>query len=362
MYRYYMKIGMVTTQFADTGGVENVVRSISKELNDENEVHLITRERAINTEEFSSEFEKIHVIEGTENYKDFLLKGRKFLKNNQYNFDILHFHNWSPILPAFGLNKPTILTFHGTTFDVKMSDKEYIGAGLYWVLEEISLNIPDKVTSITQAHLRPFHTFKDIEIIRNGVNTEEYKPAENQKEQFREKWNIQGKGVLIVGKHVQAKNHSQLIEAVSQVEQETTLMIPSDGPLRQDLEQKVEKLDVNAEFYGTVSKEELIELYQSADLFCLPSKNEGLPLSMLEALSSGLPVLVSDIGDNKEIIERSRAGKTFSPDNTENLQKKIVEILESDLDQKSENARAFAEELDWKNISFQYQQLYREMM
>jgi hypothetical protein len=72
---------MVTTQFSEVGGVENVVRNLASEMQKEHEVHLITRERPQNAEEFP-EFDEIHVVEGTDSYIEYLRKGRRWFKEN----------------------------------------------------------------------------------------------------------------------------------------------------------------------------------------------------------------------------------------------------------------------------------------
>jgi glycosyltransferase involved in cell wall biosynthesis len=354
-----MKIGMVTTQFAEVGGVENVVRNLSEQMREEHEVHLITRERPQNTEKFP-EFDKVHIIEGTTSFKDYLLKGRKWFQKNSSNYDVLHFHNWSTIIPTKKLDCKTILTYHGTTLDVTIGNKKYHKAPIYWTLEQLALMKPDQVTSITESHLKPFIK-SNYEIIRNGVNTEKYAPS-NNKEKLREKHDVEGKGVLIVAQHEENKGHKNLVKVASKLDEEITLMIPSTGPKRKEIEQLAKEKNVNAKFYGKIPEKQLIELYQSADLFCLPSWNEGLPLSMLEALSTGLPILVSNVADNKQIIEESQAGTTVKPKDVEELTQKLENFLEEDLENKASNARKYAEQkLDWNKVANKYIKAYEEV-
>ncbi|MFB6158865.1 MAG: glycosyltransferase, partial [Candidatus Nanohalobium sp.] len=103
-------------------------------------------------------------------------------------------------------------------------------------------------------------------------------------------------------------------------------------------------------------------LYQAADLFCLPSWNEGLPLSMLEALSTGLPILVSDVADNRQIVQESKAGRTVRPKDVEDLEEKLEKILEEDMEEKASNAREYAKEnLDWEKVADKYLEAYKEV-
>jgi glycosyltransferase involved in cell wall biosynthesis len=346
-----MKIAMVTTQFAETGGVENVVESITEEFSEDHEIHLVTRERAQNTEDLPEIFEEVHVLPDTESYLNYLKTGRKFFRSNRGEFDVFHFHNWSTILPAAGLDIPSVLTTHGTTFDVQASEKNYLKAGFYWLVEEILFNLPDRMTSVTRSHLKPFWIGKPVEIIRNGVDTEKYSlgDAEEKSDKFE---------ILIVGKHVPAKNHSLLIEAASEFEN-LKLLIPSEGPLTDQLKKQAQELDVDAEFLGRVPEEQLVQLYRRADLFCLPSENEGLPLSMLEAISCGTPVLVSDVGDNTEVVAEASAGAVLKDSTPDNVFSGLRNTKEQDLEKMSFSAREYSiENLDWERIAQQYNEAY----
>jgi glycosyltransferase involved in cell wall biosynthesis len=358
-----MKIGIVTTQFAEVGGVENVVRSISQEFEEQHEVHLITRERGVNTEEFEDYFDEVKILSNTESFLKFIFKGRKFFKRNQSEYDALHFHNWSTILPATRIGNNKVLTFHGTTLDVVLSSRDYYKAPLYWILEQVAILSADKFTSITKSHLEPFYIKEsETEIIMNGVDTEDFRPREGEKTRLRDKFDVEGTGILIVGKHIEDKKHEKLIEAASDLEIESTLMIPSSGPLTEELKEKAEKKGVRARFYGKVPLQELKELYSCADIFCLPSENEGLSLSMLESLSSGTPVAVSDIADNREIVEESQAGEVFEKGSKKEITKAIRRLSSSDLSTLSENARNYAlESLDWSKIADEYLEVYRDV-
>ncbi len=352
-----MKIGMLTTQFADVGGVENVVRELSRRLATEHEISLITREREQNTASFDDSFTDVHVIKDTESYTSYLRNGRRFFKGHGADFDVIHIHNWSPVLALAGLDVPTVMTLHGTTYNVVRERHGLLKALPYWPLEEIALQVPDIVTSITRSHLNPFWTVRPVEIIRNGVDTDRFRPRPDEREELRDKWNVDGLGVLIVGSHIERKGHRETLIAASELDQEATVMIPSTGPLTEDLKELAETLDVNARFYGRVSDERLAELYSTADVFCLPSTGEGLPLSMLEAMSAGLPVIVSDVGDNREIVEESEAGWTVAKDGTDIFH--TLQTIER-FEEKGQNAREYAEErLGWDSIVKQYEEVYR---
>jgi glycosyltransferase involved in cell wall biosynthesis len=81
------------------------------------------------------------------------------------------------------------------------------------------------------------------------------------------------------------------------------LDIVGEGELRETLEALIQKYELqNVHLHGKKTDRELIEFYKSADIFVLPSLQEGLSLAMLEALAAGLPVVASDLPEIREIL------------------------------------------------------------
>ncbi|MFB6158466.1 MAG: glycosyltransferase, partial [Candidatus Nanohalobium sp.] len=73
--------------------------------------------------------------------------------------------------------------------------------------------------------------------------------------------------------------------------------------------------------------------------------------------------LVSDVADNRQIVQESKAGRTVRPKDIEDLEEKLEKILEEDMEQKASNARKYAEEkLDWGKISSKYLRVYKDQV
>ncbi|KKU12537.1 MAG: Glycosyl transferase group 1 [Parcubacteria group bacterium GW2011_GWC2_45_7] len=140
-----------------------------------------------------------------------------------------------------------------------------------------------------------FHPIVDIP---NGVDTEHFYPSDTaQKTALRKEMGIapDKKIALFVGKFDPQKNIPVLLEAMRNVRCNTHLWIVGDGPLRPSFERYVATHNLGDEitFCGTVRDVRIY--YQVVDLFVLPSRAEGLSNVLLEAMSSGLPVIGSDI-------------------------------------------------------------------
>jgi len=95
-----------------------------------------------------------------------------------------------------------------------------------------------------------------------------------------------------------------------------------------DLKDQVEDLHISdrVDFIGWVEHEKLFTYLSSADLFCLPSETEGLPTSILEAMSMGIPVLATDVGGVSEIVEHGVSGILIPPRDEEALTQALCQL------------------------------------
>jgi glycosyltransferase involved in cell wall biosynthesis len=102
-----------------------------------------------------------------------------------------------------------------------------------------------------------------------------------------------------------------------------------------------------------VSDQELLNLYNSADIFVLPSRYEGYPITLLEAMVSGLPCIASDISSNCDIMTNERDGLFFKVDDFVDLSRKLYRLLVDDRLRGvfSRNAKRKAKQFDWKKIA-----------
>jgi glycosyltransferase involved in cell wall biosynthesis len=107
--------------------------------------------------------------------------------------------------------------------------------------------------------------------------------------------------VLAVGAMTDQKNHEVLVRALAEVPA-ATLVIAGDGPLRPMLEQLATDTGARVLVLGHIPSEDVLALYGAADVYAMPSRAEGRSLALLDAVSSGLPVVLSDIGQNVEVM------------------------------------------------------------
>ena len=188
---------------------------------------------------------------------------------------------------------------------------------------------------------------KEIGVIYNGVDTEYFYPATQPKL-------LANKIIILsVGRLVERKNYAMLLKTVAKIPENSKIeiQIAGEGPERENLVQLAKNLKVNLKLYGEKFKTELVKIYQQADIFVLPSKNEGMSNSVLEAMACGLPCIVSDVGGSSEMIENN--GFVLQKNDEEHLQLKIEYFIKNpeQIELMGNNSRKKAETLSWDVVT-----------
>jgi len=170
------------------------------------------------------------------------------------------------------------------------------------------------------------YTKKDLEnklnvkigIFSHGVDINLFHPNKNNKD-FKEQYNL-GLSALYVGRIAVEKNLDFLVEVFKEVNR-VNLVFVGDGPHRKDLEKKG-----NALFLGFKEGEELAQIYSSCDFFVFPSTTDSFGMVVLEAMASGLPILVSDKGGPKEVILDNMNGFVIKSNDKKEWKEKIISL------------------------------------
>jgi glycosyltransferase involved in cell wall biosynthesis len=164
-----------------------------------------------------------------------------------------------------------------------------------------------------------------IHLIPNGVDTALFAPSE----QVRRSDDCDVTTLLFIGRLTRQKNLSRLLEALSVLAQRhpIRLQVIGEGPLRQELQAEAVRLRVDCTFVGTVPHPSLPGYINKADIFVLPSMIEGHPKALIEAMSCGVPCVVSDCQGNRMVVENERSGLLFNPTSLDQMSAQIERAL-----------------------------------
>lgn len=228
----------------------------------------------------------------------------RFLRHAR-NFDVVHAHshlyfstNLSALARRVG-DIPLAITNHGL---YSQNAPEWL-FGLY--LRSIgrwTFNQADVVFCYTREdreRVQEFGVDSRIEVVPNGVDTERFTPNGKVSEMI----DHDGTVVLFVGRLVEGKRLEDAIDAVSRLPDglNAKLFVVGDGPLRSALKTGTDRGVVK--FLGQVPYEKMPALYRAGDVLLLTSRAEGLPRTVLEAMASGVPVVVSALEQIVPVVD-----------------------------------------------------------
>lgn len=225
-------------------------------------------------------------------------------------YDVVHAHshlyfstNLAALKRRLG-STPLAITNHGL---YSQSAPEWVFRWYLRTLGRLTFDSADTVFCYTEedaTRLREFGVQTNIAVVPNGIDTERFRPDGPTSDQI----DVGEPTVLFVGRLVEGKRPRDALMAVERIQNShpnVRLVFAGDGPLRADLERQAVNhgIDTAVEFLGEVPYEEMPQQYRTADLFILPSRAEGLPRTVLEALATGTPVVTSDLRQLRAIVE-----------------------------------------------------------
>lgn len=289
-------------------------------------------------------------------------------------------------LKHLGVNKPFIHTIHGVLADEYTQAKEdsyptfrgrianYFMRGLAKLEEEMAQNAKLIVT-ISNYSLEKIQTYYGIDkskvrIVPNGVDIQKFKPTENPAEERRQFGLGSEPCVLFVGSLIPRKGLTFLVEAAKEIvkeQAETKFLIVGDGPLKKQLVATLESANLigNFKFLGNLKDEMLTSIYNCADVFVLPSIQEGQGIVLLEAQASGKPVVAFDVGGVNEALRNRETGLLVKRGSSIELAETLLKLLGDTAlrEQMGINGRRFVtENFTWDICAQKMLDVYREAL
>jgi glycosyltransferase involved in cell wall biosynthesis len=256
--------------------------------------------------------------------------GYRYLK--EIHPDIVHSHSpelgFGISLPARALGIPVVNTCHG----VPLTDTSLPLLKRYAEIFFLKYSGFARITTVDRMSVMTLqrHGIPNVEYIPNGVD-----PAFWKREQGVSTGKNPTTTFLFVGRLEEQKGLRYLIGAAGQLHadgKEFSVQLVGDGSQRPHLEQLVDALGLGSRvrFFGRLGLDELRDAYNHADIFVLPSVWEGMPLTLLEAWASGLPVIITNVGNIPEICVDRENAWIIEPGNALDLHDAMRALSESE--------------------------------
>jgi glycosyltransferase involved in cell wall biosynthesis len=271
------------------------------------------------------------------------------IKADVYEAHTVSGYGFLKALRERGIKKPFIQTVHGVLADEyvqsfqrgSLSLRAKLANLIMWRLSKIEEESAKNATLITtvskyssEKMLQFYGVDKTkIRVVPNGVDTERFKPSGGC-ETIKHQIGIDDKlCVLFVGRLIPRKGLPFLIEAAKHIVKEfsqTMFVVVGDGPLKNNLRAHLEKMNLtgNFVFLGDVNEKVLPALYNCADVFVLPSIQEGQGIALLEAQATAKPVVAFNVGGVREAVLDKETGFLMKPD-SRLLAEAVMKLLAS---------------------------------
>lgn len=226
-------------------------------------------------------------------------------------------------------------TFHGHVF------RGYFGTlktRLYVLLEQITARFSDAVITLTDSLKRElvdtFHIApqEHIVVLPLGFDLTPFTEAVRKNEAWRREWGIPETAPLVtmVARMVAVKNHALFLQAAVHVRElipNVRFALVGDGVMRDSLEAQVDALGLRDAVVFTGWQRNMAAIYADADVLAVSSLNEGTPVSIIEALATGCPVVATAVGGVPDLLEDGKLGTLVPSGNAKALAEGIVEVL-----------------------------------
>jgi glycosyltransferase involved in cell wall biosynthesis len=210
-----------------------------------------------------------------------------------------------------------------------------------------------------------------IVCIPNGIDTSRFQPNPTVRQAVREQLGCAPDAFvwLTVGRLEPVKNHLELLCAfreVAAVHPHARLLIAGQGPLQAAIEQRIAELGLADRVRLLGLRRDIPDLLNATDAFVLPSLWEGMPLTLLEASATALPIVATDVGGNSEVVLDGKTGYLVPPQEAKALTQAMLRVMnlsEADRSAIGQAGRAHVvQNFDLERVVDRWEALYRELL
>lgn len=245
-------------------------------------------------------------------------KMRKIIK--AYQPDVIHTHRYVlpyAFLASMGFKAKRVHTVH----NVAQNEQTKVGKNINRVLFRYFNVVPVALSKEIQRTIQEVYGLPDnrIPVVFNGIDLSRciVKESYARKDTFT---------VLHIGRFMDVKNHELLLRSFARFKgqhSDARLQLLGDGELKENMMQLAGQLNITdaVEFAGLQSN--VYPWLHNADVFILPSKFEGMPMTLIEAMGTGLPIIASNVGGIPDMLSSQKEALLIEP-----KEEKIIEALE----------------------------------
>ena len=367
-----MRIGLTTQTFSPEfiGGREKHVEEIAKRLGKKHEVVVFsgTKKRIIVKEKMDNFLSiKVPIMPlSLTKEQHYIFLPKMLSAMMKFNFDMVHAHEYGHFSTDVAAkycrrkNIPLIITIHGYELDKPHVE---FGRRIYDKLwGKNNLKLARKIICVSTAQLEELKKISNSEailkkavVLPNSFDLKSVNVKKNQEKNF----------VLAMGRLVKRKGFHVLIEASEKIDARIKMFGPDYG-FKRHLENEIKKrkLENKVELNLPVEGEDKEKVFNEATIFVLPSKYEGFPTVLLEAMAYGKPIVASRLPSTLQIIKEGKNGFLVEPNSPGELATKVNILLKNQKlrHRMSEQNIKDVKKYEWDDSIKEIERIYEEAL
>ena len=282
--------------------------------------------------------------------------------------DLMHAHSgtwYSAVVGNLFVGVPLVFTEHG-----RVANGSHLSAALdRWCARRttVTVGVSEAAVESLRGLLRPS---QPVEVVENCIDLSTFSGhAPRSGQVVRDSWNLSASDVVLisVGRLESIKNQQALLDAMSIVSlsaERVHLVLIGSGSLESNLRKRALDLGVQGRVVFAGFQNDIHSALAAADIYVNSSLSEGLPLSILEAMAAGLPVVAPDVGGIEAALGKPPAGIIVDRPDPHLLAEALVKLVEDDnaREELSRLAKTRAKRYDLTIMARAYSSLYRSIM
>jgi glycosyltransferase involved in cell wall biosynthesis len=280
----------------------------------------------------------------------------KFLRRTKP--DIIHTHRYVvryTLIPAILCRIPVkVHTIH----NVAKQELDKVGIFLQFLAYKIFRIVPVAISENIKTTAEKLYRIKKIRTILNGIDVESFRQKNDEKK-------TETINLINVGRFQAVKNHKLLINSFSDICKQfdnVLLYLIGNGELHAEIEKQITDLKLNSKVKLLGVQKDVAKFLHQSHIFVLPSNYEGLPLSLLEAMAAGLPIIATKVGGIPNVVGDNAI--LVPPQSKKELSNALRRVITDNKLRQEMGVKSIekAQKFDIRNSSEQYCNLYIEKL
>ena len=229
--------------------------------------------------------------------------------------------------------------------------------------------VPVAIAEEVRATIQRVYGYPDPPLIPNGVPTDEYAPDPHTRAQWRQAHGIEPHATVLthVGRFAPPKNHALLVEAFAQVRADCPLylLLVGGGELENAVREQVAGLGLQGRVRFLGVRADVADILRASDVFVLSSRWEGNPMSVMEAMAAGLPVVSTAVGGVPELVREGETGRLVPSEDAGALAQALQALVDDPARRQAMGAAArrhAVAHFDIRHTVRGYEQLYESLL